>query len=183
MTAKRILKPGEQFSYLTFIEEVPQDISYENGTKRRSRRKIKCICTCGKIKDYYLNNVLRGDNSLSCGCYKKIAFKRPESTEHFSYGFLKVRERDAIKRNLPFEITVQDLEDQYVIQNGLCFYTGEPLVNEISVDRYDNQLGYTKENIRLCLSYINIMKYTHTYEKFINACRQVVLHYDTTNPP
>lgn len=60
------------------------------------------------------------------------------------------------------EITVNDLMAQYEKQNGLCGICGLPMewkqesLMSISVDRIDNSLGYTVDNIHLVGKWLNI---------------------------
>jgi hypothetical protein len=61
--------PGAQFSELTVIREIDRV-----GTNRRAL----CVCSCGKEKIAYFNN-LRAGRATSCGCtYHKGAAARQE---------------------------------------------------------------------------------------------------------
>lgn len=61
---------------LVFLEEV-RPCRTKPG---RLRRKGKCRCDCGSVKEYQIDN-LRGGNSLSCGC-TKMAKMQAASTKH-----------------------------------------------------------------------------------------------------
>lgn len=80
------------------------------------------------------------------------------------YRFISARGR-AKHKNIEFSITLEDLQQQLEVQRGKCFYTGKEMRiarNErnttVSIDRMNNDLGYTKTNIVLCCSIINNMK-------------------------
>ena len=47
---------GEKFGRLTIIENI-------------SRLKVKAVCDCGKVKEYYWNNIKRG-LTTSCSCFR-----------------------------------------------------------------------------------------------------------------
>lgn len=79
----------------------------------------------------------------------------------------------AKKRNIFFSLTMEDLIEQYNKQKGLCYYTGihlkmlttenfkyknQPDFDVLSVDRVNNEEGYVKENIVLCINAVNKMK-------------------------
>ncbi len=55
-----------------------------------------------------------------------------------------------------FEITIDDIEDMWTEQKGLCYYTGVPMVAltksdwQCSLERKDQKLGYIRSNVVLC---------------------------------
>ena len=57
---KREINPGDKFSQLTVIEEVPQ---------RYSGRYFKCRCDCGSVKEILLYHLTRL-MIKSCGCHR-----------------------------------------------------------------------------------------------------------------
>jgi len=75
-------------------------------------------------------------------------------------------------------ITEQDIKDIWEKQKGRCFWTNIPLkpiynnkpfqTQAISVDRLNNNLGYTKENVVLCLRGINLMRGAIPQSEFKN---------------
>ena len=93
----------------------------------------------------------------------------------------------AKKRNISFEISVQDLIDLRSTQDGKCYYTGYYMEYElsyfkswsqmdkskfiVSCDRLDSWLWYQKENIVLCCAVINRMKSTLSYNEFLDLCQ------------
>lgn len=72
-------------------------------------------------------------------------------------------------------------------QKGLCALTGVPLSLEpagprwssslVSIDRIDNSLGYTQDNVWLVTVKINFAKGTQTLEEFFSMCKLVVENY------
>ncbi len=86
----------------------------------------------------------------------------------------------AKKREIPFELTIQDLKAMPLV----CHYTGKVLTCEnkkyttISLDRLDSSKGYTKDNVVFCCGFINFMKSTLTYDQFIYACKLIAQHHD-----
>ena len=53
-------KPGDKYGELTVIKEMP---------KIGPHRTVKCRCSCGKVKRYYMGN-LRSPGNKSCGCIR-----------------------------------------------------------------------------------------------------------------
>lgn len=79
-------------------------------------------------------------------------------------------------RGLACNIDLDYLKSVLVYQDGLCFYTGEPL-NTIaqhpyclSLDRHDSSQGYIRGNVVLCGWIVNKMKQNVPFEQFIEVC-------------
>lgn len=91
------------------------------------------------------------------------------------------------RKNTPFFITVDDIINQYEIQNGKCYYSGRELSyvtndkNIMSIDRINPELGYTKNNIVLCCWRVNKMKAGYTTQDFMELCKDVVSFSSTKN--
>lgn len=84
----------------------------------------------------------------------------------FNHKISAIKSR-AKSKSLEFNITYKNLIDLYEKQNKVCYYSGlafnelsvGPIqYNTISVDRINSKLGYTVDNIALCLFCINAMK-------------------------
>ena len=86
--------------------------------------------------------------------------------------------REAIKRNIDFELTIQEISDQYEAQNKLCAFTGIPLAfgDGASVDRINSDLGYDVNNIQIVHKDLNMMKKDMPNEVFISWCKLVANH-------
>jgi len=84
-------------------------------------------------------------------------------------------------------ITVEDLRNLWIKQNGKCFYSGlkmnlpkdsngfkgSPLINNVSIDRIDSKKSYRKDNIVLCCYGANIGKGIYSKEEYINFCKTI----------
>lgn len=101
------------------------------------------------------------------------SYKKRASTLFYS---LKSRCK---KSGLPVSITKNDIIRQYEIQNGKCYYTGNLLSwvsgneNIMSVDRKNNNLGYTPDNIALCSWQINKLKTNYSEQEFVQKCKEI----------
>jgi hypothetical protein len=88
-------------------------------------------------------------------------------------------------KELNIEITCDDIKELYFKQNGLCALSGltmttdtymtkgnQHIINKmnISIDRINSDLGYTKDNIQLVGAMINRMKSDLTNKEFIDFC-------------
>lgn len=96
--------------------------------------------------------------------------------------------RNRTRHNSDIVVTYLDLIDIYNNQDGLCFYSGVKIempygiINEygvnagdmnpnvLSFDRFDSNLPYSKENIRICTYQVNIAKNSYTADQFVSMC-------------
>lgn len=91
-----------------------------------------------------------------------------------------IRVRGRAKRNLEHSITYEDVAALYDQQEGKCALTGRSMSTRtkdpdvISLDRIDNDKGYTADNIQLVTGQVNRCKNAYTVEEFIDMCRAVV---------
>ena len=77
-------------------------------------------------------------------------------------------------------MTLEDLIKIYEEQKGLCAISkvklehkqGSP--NNISIDRKDNNLGYTKENVHLVTRWINLGRQSATLDQIKQAIQDVI---------
>lgn len=101
--------------------------------------------------------------------------------------------KNADKRNLKFSITIKDLNDLFIYQSGKCFLTGADLffkkhykngpfkkLGNASLDRIDNNNGYTKDNIQWVDKNINTIKYKLSQERFLEICKYITKKFTTT---
>lgn len=138
--------------------------------------KLCVICQKEKpIDNFYKSQ--RGRKCIECvlekaRIYKKNRRKNPEVRKGEG---LKQKERrirlwqntlvnDSKKRGLESTLTVDDINEMYSKQNGLCYWFKIPLIpsnrnkhpQQPSLDRLDRNKGYTKDNVVLCCYSANI---------------------------
>jgi hypothetical protein len=106
---------------------------------------------------------------------RKIDFKNGVSISWF-----KKFEKNAKKRKIDFEISIDDVLKVYLDQGKVCSLSGIPIgwtrmekTHNISIDRIDSDKGYTTDNIQLVYPKINMMKFTYSQDEFIDLCRLV----------
>lgn len=106
---------------------------------------------------------------------RKIDFKNGVSISWF-----KKFDKNAKKRKIDFDITIEDVLKVYLDQGKVCSLSGIPIgwtrmekSHNISIDRIDSDKGYTTDNIQLVYPKINMMKFTYSQDEFIDLCRLV----------
>ena len=90
---------------------------------------------------------------------------------------------NARNRGLEHSITREYLNELFEIQKGLCYYTNQPMLKDItetennddsvSIDRFDSSKGYIKGNIVLCKWIVNRMKNDLDFNQFLNIISQI----------
>ncbi len=94
----------------------------------------------------------------------------------------KVANAKCTSRNKGYEFNLNSeyVTELYKLQNGKCAYSGIEMNNkdndlyQLSIDRVNSDLGYTKNNIKLCCWVFNLMKRDHSETLFIKLCTNVV---------
>lgn len=89
----------------------------------------------------------------------------------------------AAQKNIPFDLTIEDLLSMWNAQNEKCAISGIKMecksesrstnYNVVSIDRIDSTKGYTKNNVWLVCWAINSMKNNMDLMHFINLCSRV----------
>lgn len=165
---------NKTFGYLTVIGE---------AKKRNERQRYAlCKCHCGKEKEVRIAHLING-NTVSCGCKHHKTKKDSlawKGHEEVSGDFMGIMRRNSKKRQNEFEITAEDVWNQYVLQDKKCYFTGLDIKfnNGASVDRIDNKIGYTKTNIRIVHKDINYMRRILADDKFIEYCKLIAKKFD-----
>jgi len=92
-------------------------------------------------------------------------------TQKNLHSLLNQLKSSAAKRNIPFELTMSDLNDLSfpitcpVLNIPLCFNVGSAKDNSYSVDRIDSTKGYTPDNIVVVSNRVNKLKSNANYEE------------------
>jgi hypothetical protein len=153
----------------------------------RSTRWV-CRCDCGNITEVRSTVLVRGyDNVTSCGC--KLMRSRSlhpnwKGGRHVPFRYWDRVINLSAARGIIFDLTLEQA-DALLEQQGFCCALsgihigfGESARHETtaSLDRRDNSLGYTPENVWWVHKDINRMKWGHSQEYFIRLCEAVVTH-------
>ena len=153
--------------------------------------KFKLACpTCDKIRDFSTIASLKQASKKKTSCYscrtrvnnkKRVGTKKGADNpawkgyKNIPGKVLSKLKRDANSRDILFEITLEDIQNQYEKQNKLCALTSIPIefgVNA-SVDRINSDKNYTVDNIQIVVNVVNIMKRDIPQDLFIILCKAV----------
>ena len=105
--------------------------------------------------------------------------------------------RRAKKKQLEFDITESFIWDLYLQQRAKCVYTNTKMTltyaqsndnttsyfkhpHNVSIDRINSSLGYTKDNVQLVTAEVNIMKGRMRHNHFLHMCQAITKHHQHT---
>jgi hypothetical protein len=143
----------------------------------------ECLCDCGSVTKVTSSQLLNA-NVKSCGC---LMHKKNSDNPRWK-GFKEISGkkwgdiiRSAKKRNIIFDITIQEAWDVFIRQNRRCALSGLPLELDhgnkaASLDRIDNSKGYIASNIQWLHKDVNCMKMCHSQDHFRFLCNLIASH-------
>ncbi len=152
-----------------------KELNLENFIRRNTENGWRGRCRICYNKNIRKNQEL---NNTEKARYKKYRLNA-KATKPFYYLFSSCK-GNAKKVNREFNITITDLENLWSKQNGICYYTNQPMSyelgykNSVSVDRINSSKGYIIGNIALCKKQVNIMKNDATLEELFNFCESIL---------
>lgn len=145
---KREVIEGEVYGELTVICEAPTYV-YPSG---RKRRRLLCSCTCGSEPKEYMINAVVGGNTTSCGCVNlaRITTHGMHKTRQYqTWADMKTR-CDNVKHKWYPEYGGRGIGYQESWASFELFWEDmkETYQDHLTLDRIDNDKGYSKENCR-----------------------------------
>jgi hypothetical protein len=183
---RRTIAPGEEMPPKPPRSPVPVHPAFIDRTGKRYGRLVVvrlgekrqigtkwltcwlCRCDCGNELEVYLG----GSDRTSCGCGRRKS--GPATGGYARNQVLKSYRAGARKRGLCWELTEDDF-DRLTAQ--ACFYCGsQPTAvarrkasrfTYNGLDRKDNDLGYTVENVVPCCKACNVAKMDRPYDDFM----------------
>lgn len=144
---------------------------------------VRCL-SCEQLIECQSFHVM--ENTKGCkSCYGKkmgsINSAHWKGGKYISGYFIAVAKIQAKNRHRGWNLSIEYLDKLWEKQNGKCIYTGWDInigSNECeqtaSLDRIDSNKDYIENNVQFVHKYINLMKWNHSEENFINLCKAVV---------
>jgi hypothetical protein len=176
---KKIDLVGRVFNRLTVLKQTISD-GYSNT-------RWECLCVCGGVKTV-AGSALLGGKTGSCGCLaddfrtRRVKFKtcyKGPKVSGINTLFSKYKTH-AKNRGHIFTLTREYFES--LLFNN-CVYCSDPTTNTQTswvdsfsyngIDRIDNTLGYTNENVVTCCGFCNKAKGTHDVKLFLEKISKI----------
>lgn len=145
---------NQQFGRLTVLQLHSHDVNYN--------KRWLCQCACGKTK-VVLGDKLKNGNTQSCGCYQKefrssLVSKADVERRHYTHASYKAMMARCYNPKSPayknYGAKGVQVCDRWRFgeeskTGWLCFYEDMgPRADKLSLDRIDNEKGYTPDNCR-----------------------------------
>ena len=151
----------------------------------------KC-CTFKLPEEFYKDNHAKNSLKLTYIC-KDCSKKKVHEYRNTETGvWITVWNNlssNSKNRKLELSITKDDIKNLWEHQKGLCAITGFQMElaksqktsrarsfspYRLSIDRIDNNIGYTKDNIRMVCAYVNIMRMDMTDAQLKFWCDAII---------
>jgi hypothetical protein len=151
----------------------------------------ECECICGVIKDvreWHLNN----SKTKGCGCTNIKTRFRYEGIGDLSKSYYNSFKSSRVSKGIVFsdDVNMESLYDLFIKQNKLCALSGVDIVlnpkwssqnngkdkngfQTASIDRIDNSLGYTLDNIQWVHKDVNYMRGGLSVQDFVYMCKKI----------
>ncbi len=161
------------------------------ANNKKGKVQWKCVCDCGNKKTILACNLLT-KASRSCGC----GWSKSKNKNHKWNGcgelggthFWEIRD-GAFRRDIPFNLSINYLWKLYLRQNKKCALSGMEISMKYekdgvtrgtaSLDRINNNLGYSIGNVQWVHTDINFMKQDLSQNEFIMYCGLIVKNMAT----
>jgi len=161
----------------------------------------RCLCDCGKTVEIKRVRLLKDPSVRSCGCLQVQNLSKQKNPYWKGCGDIsgtmwRAKWHNAKIRGFSFDLSIEQAWTQFEEQERKCALTGTPLIiapktsgvgsvskTTASLDRTNNSLGYTVENIQWVHQDINQMKGTFTMDRFLEICRAVTDHANGVSNP
>jgi hypothetical protein len=147
----------------------------------------ECRCSCRPRRKVFLSSGSLNAGAISCGCSRKENVRRG-STHPFWSGCGDITGRlwnqiicGARSRNIPVELTIDEVWALFLQQDRKCALTGMVLTmpsscksrGTASLDRIDSSKIYTLSNVQWVHMDVNLMKQQLDESYFVRLCTAV----------
>ncbi len=192
-TCKVTIQSGQKFNKLTALK-----YSYTKIYGLRNYHYhwlFKCDCGSEIVVDK--DSVLKG-LTTSCGCVRSEIssriFKEINKNSKPTVGAInrlyKSYEKGALKRDYCFELNINDFKR---LINKNCYYCNRLPIQKAQnksktdyllyngLDRIDNNLGYTLDNVVPCCKHCNVAKMSLSKEQFLQLIKDIYNNLNLIN--
>ena len=175
---------GKVFFKWTVIKYVEVNQRKVNG--KESGKQFLCRCSCGREKLVTKSSLTQGRDPLC------------DNISHRCVGdinkrFFNTIKGEAVKRELEFNINIEQAWELFIKQDKRCALSGVPIKlnpgyrtnkesQTASLDRIDSSKGYAIDNVQWVHKDLNIMKQDMPENEFFNWIK-TILDHQKEKPP
>lgn len=142
-----------------------------------AKYEVECL-SCKSVYLTTKNNLLVTKSCSNCCPRKKTGPNNPrwKGGKIIPMNYYNSVKRNALSRNIKFNVSINFLEKIYNQQFEKCKFTHENISFDdktASLDRIDSSKGYVKNNIQWVHKDINLIKNNNSDIEFINNCIKI----------
>lgn len=129
-------------------------------------------------KEHARSSSRGGWRCKSCASYENRT--APSFYREFRLVDIESFEKNAIGRDLSWELDVDAVPSLWASQKGKCALSGLPMIKHPrtwSIDRIDSNQGYTQRNVQLVDKRVNMMKGALDQGEFLLLCVSIANNY------
>lgn len=175
---------GKQMGAYTLMEHFTK-----NSRAGRNQHWWVCKCVCGKIVERAEARIIHNKGQrCSCNMPKKKVGKSSKKWKgcgEISGSYFSEIRLNARQRKVEFTITVNEIWEMFLTQEGKCALTGVPIHFNIkendgivrqtaSLDRIDSKKGYTIDNVWWVHKDVNRVKNAYSLPQLVDICYRIV---------
>lgn len=159
---------------------MPQPLNLPEGVFKNDKGRWCRQCpTCGILVSHLRRNYCIGahDQEQPCKRCSNINNNPSGMLGSVRVSWLNAFHKSALTRGYSWEIDIEFVNAMYEEQDGLCVYSGLPISWSVkgwdhtaSLDRIDNDKGYTEDNVQLVHKEVNMMRGSLDDERFKELC-------------
>lgn len=179
---------GDKLQNLTILSE---------GKRYNNNYFYKVQCDCGHIYTTGHSTFSRKTRKPYCNkCFNYKENKKPKKfemlSEDISSSYYKHLVRNADLRGIKFDLTFEDLQNLYNLQNKKCALSNlnikivknfsnkeQRKLHTASLDRINSTKPYIKDNVQWVHKDVNYMKSDFEQNEFINYCNLITKYRST----
>lgn len=144
--------------------------------------RYRALVRCTRCSNTFETGFYSYEKAKSC---RPCMYDSRKAQHPVSASLVSRCRKDADRRGKVFAIEVDDVRRQYLSQilpgetSARCFYSGRILHangtrrHNISIDRYDSELGYTPDNIVLSTKEVNVAKHVMSESRMLFLVSQM----------
>ena len=161
------IKKGDVFGELTYLKEAPKKTQPSGQRPKR----VFCKCSCGSIKDYLLAHIIR--NRINCCGCNKAAPGNLKTPLHNSWRGMvnRVRDKYGNRKHIYFDRGITMIEEWKNFNTFKKWAINNGYKEGLTIDRIDNDKGYSPDNCRWVSSRDNCNNRRDTYFVFYHGER------------
>lgn len=159
-----------------YIKEKKKNWNYEISV---NEKKCSKCCEIKVFTEFPKNKKIKDGLHTVCKQCKKLYDKeynkeRRDLSRHQIYkqskrGKFSIYKRNAKNRDIAFEISFEDFSKFW---QAHCYYCNDKIIT-IGIDRIDNSLGYSLDNIIPCCEWCNKMKLASKQDEFFTHIKKI----------